>query len=113
MNRLPPSLPPAHHAPASLPAVAAAKAQELEGVLLGQFVQLLFQGVGEDGMLGGGSAAAQWKDVLAQEYGKAIAESGGIGLAVQIERELAAAMGAATNPPAGAPPAPGPDREQP
>jgi hypothetical protein len=42
--------------------------------------------------------------VLAQEYGKAIADSGGIGLAVQIERELEAAMGGPANQPAGDPP---------
>jgi flagellar protein FlgJ len=89
--------------PAAAPAVVAAKARELEGVLLGQFVQLLFKDVGH-GILGGGSAEEQWKDVLAQEYGKAIADSGGIGLAVQIERELEAAMGGPANQPAGDPP---------
>ena len=89
--------------PAAAPAVVAAKARELEGVLLGQFVQLLFKDVG-GGILGGGSAEEQWKDVLAQEYGKAIADSGGIGLAVQIERELEAAMGGPANQPAGDPP---------
>jgi hypothetical protein len=107
MNPLPSSLP-----PAELQARVAAKARELEGVLLGQFVQLLFKDVGH-GILGGGSAEAQWQDVLAQEYGKAIAESGGIGLAVQIERELSAAMGGPANQPAGDPPVPNTKRNEP
>ena len=98
--------------PAGVPAVVAAKARELEGVLLGQFVQLLFKDVG-GGILGGGSTEDQWQDVLAQEYGKAIAESGGIGLAVQIERELEAAIGGATNPTAGDSPAPATERNEP
>jgi hypothetical protein len=106
-----------HPLTSSLPPVAvqarvAAKARELEGVLLGQFVQLLFKDV-DGGLLGGGSAEAQWRDVLAQEYGKAITESGGIGLAVQIERELEAAMGGPTHPPAGHPPAPDTKRNEP
>lgn len=70
----------------------AQKARELEGVMLGQFVQLMLKDVGAEGPFGGGSAEGQWQDLLAQEYGKAIANGGGIGLAVQIERELAAAM---------------------
>ena len=107
MNPLPSSLP-----PTTVQAPVAAKARELEGVLLGQFVQLLFKDVG-GGILGGGSAEEQWKDMLAQEYGKAMAESGGIGLAVQIERELKAAMGGATNRPDGDPPAPDNTRNEP
>lgn len=88
-TKLPSPRPAASQKPAD-PRIAA-KARELEGVLLGQFVQLMFQGIHEGGTLGGGSAESQWKDLLAQEYGKAIANSGGIGLAVQIERELQAA----------------------
>jgi Rod binding domain-containing protein len=87
----------------------AQKARELESVMLGQLVQLMFQGVQEDGAFGGGSAEGQWKDLLAQEYGKAIANAGGVGLAVQIERELRAAMvGSGTNPAAGQKSAGGP-----
>ncbi|MEK0085002.1 rod-binding protein [Benzoatithermus flavus] len=89
ITKLPSPRPAAPQKPAD-PRIAA-KARELEGVLLGQFVQLMFQGIHDGGTLGGGSAEGQWQDLLAQEYGKAIANNGGIGLAVQIERELQAA----------------------
>jgi Rod binding domain-containing protein len=78
----------------------AAKARELEGVLLGQFVQLMLKDVDAGSVTGGGEAEGQWKDLLAQEYGKAIADGGGIGLAVQIERELQAAMAGGAHHPA-------------
>ena len=67
------------------------KARKFEAVLLGQVVQILFQGLHDGGPFGGGSAEAQWKDMLAQEYGRALAETGGIGLALAIEREMRAA----------------------
>jgi peptidoglycan hydrolase FlgJ len=73
-------------------AVVASKAKEFESVLLGQMVQLMFQGVREGGPFGGGTVEAQWKDLLAQEYGKAIANAGGIGLAAGIEQEIHGAM---------------------
>jgi Rod binding domain-containing protein len=73
-------------------AVVATKAKEFESVLIGQMVQLMFQGVREGGPFGGGQVEAQWKDMLAQEYGKAIANAGGIGLAARIEQEIHAAM---------------------
>lgn len=73
-------------------AAAAGKAKEFEAVLLGQMVELMFKGVREGGPFGGGSNEGQWKDFLAQEYGKAIANAGGIGLATRIEHEIKSAI---------------------
>jgi peptidoglycan hydrolase FlgJ len=70
----------------------AQKASEFEAVMLGQVVQLMFQGLREGGPFGGGSAEAQWKDMLAQEYGRALADAGGIGLALAMEREMRTAI---------------------
>ena len=74
-------------------AAAAGKAKEFEAVLLGQMVDLMFKCVREGGPFGGGSNEGQWKDFLAQEYGKAIANAGGIGLATRIENEIKSAIG--------------------
>lgn len=70
----------------------AEKAREFEAVMLGQFVRSMTEGLATDGPTGGGSAEGQWRDVLAQEYGKAIAEAGGIGIAVQVERAMRAGL---------------------
>ena len=80
--------------PAGTDTIIAGKAKEFEAVLLGQMFQLMFQGIREGGPFGGGNTEAQWKDMLAQEYGKAVANAGGIGLATRIEGEIRTAMNA-------------------
>lgn len=69
-------------------AAAMHTAREFESVLLGQFTSIMFTGVKSDGPFGGGPAEDIFKSMLAEEYGKILAHSGGIGLADSVYREI-------------------------
>jgi Rod binding domain-containing protein len=80
----------------SLPDVRGAKdlhearkiAEDFEAVFLGQMLQPLFQNIETAEPFGGGSSEKMWKAMQVEEYGKAIAKSGGIGLADAVFREI-------------------------
>ena len=63
-------------------------AQEFESLFLTQFAQVMFSGVKSDGPFGGGPAEDIFKNLLAEEYGKNLARSGGIGLADSVYRQI-------------------------
>ena len=63
-------------------------AEELEGLFISQMINHMFKGIKTDGLTGGGNGEAMFRDLLVQEYGKAISKSSGIGLAESIERQL-------------------------
>ncbi|WP_206201944.1 rod-binding protein [Terasakiella sp. SH-1] len=63
-------------------------AQEFEAQFLGQMLQPMFEGIQAEEPFSGGHAEKMWQGMLVSEYGKAIAKSGGIGLADHIERQL-------------------------
>jgi Rod binding domain-containing protein len=48
----------------------------------------MFAGIKTDGLFGGGAGEDTYRGLLNQEYGKAIARSGGIGLADTVTREI-------------------------
>jgi Rod binding domain-containing protein len=50
----------------------------------------MFKGVGNGEMFGGGPAEDIYRDLMVDEYGKQIANTGGIGIADTIERQLLA-----------------------
>ena len=56
-------------------------AEELEGLFISQMINHMFKGIKTDGLTGGGNGEAMFRDLLVQEYGKAISKSSGIGLA--------------------------------
>lgn len=56
-------------------------ARDFEAHVLGALMQPMFEGLGQGGLFGGGSAEAQWRPMLVAEYGRAIARAGGVGLA--------------------------------
>ena len=72
------------------PNLAGAKeaAQDFEAVFLAQMLQPMFEGLGSDGIFGGGHAEKIHRSLLVQEYGKEIAKQGGIGLADQVLKEI-------------------------
>jgi Rod binding domain-containing protein len=80
----------------SLPDIRGAKdmqqarkmAKEFEAVFLGQMLQPMFQNIETAEPFGGGSSEKMWKSMQVEEYGKAIANSGGIGLADAVFREI-------------------------
>jgi len=63
-------------------------AVEFEAQFLGQMLKPMFEGIQTDSTFGGGHAEEMWKGMLVQEYGKAVAQGGGIGLADQVQKEL-------------------------
>jgi Rod binding domain-containing protein len=63
-------------------------AREFESLFLTQFAQVLFSSVKSDGPFGGGPAEDIFKGLLAEEYGKNLAHSGGIGIADSVYRQL-------------------------
>lgn len=65
-------------------------AQEFESVFLNTMLQSMFTGIEEGGAWGGGTGSDAWQGLLIDEYSKAIANSGGIGIAEAVKRELIA-----------------------
>lgn len=65
-------------------------AKEFEAVFLSQMVSHMFEGIDTDPMFGGGHAEGIYRSMLVQEYGKAMAEAGGIGISDVLKSELIA-----------------------
>ena len=83
--------------PTSAKDLAAARkvGQEFESVFLSQMIAHMFQGVGDDPILGGGEAGKLYRSMMQDEYGKVIAKSGGIGVADAVMREVIKMQGKA------------------
>lgn len=73
---------------AETPEARARAARDFEGQVLGALLQPMFSGLASKGPFTGGAGEAQWRPLLVQEIGNAIARSGGLGLARAIENEL-------------------------
>jgi Rod binding domain-containing protein len=73
-------------------AMNAAKAREtavdFEAFFLGQMMQPMFANIGAEEPFGGGHAEQIWRTLMVDEYGKAMAKAGGIGIADQVQREI-------------------------
>ena len=69
-------------------AKARAAAENFEAFYLSQTFEQMFQDVEPDSMFGGGQGEKVFRSMLFQEYGKAVAKSGGIGLADAVQREI-------------------------
>ncbi|MBO6559985.1 MAG: rod-binding protein [Nisaea sp.] len=65
-------------------------AEEFESIFISQMLGHMFKGVGNGEMFGGGPAEDIYRDLMVDEYGKQIANTGGIGIADTIERQLLA-----------------------
>ena len=63
-------------------------AEEFEAVFLGQMLQPMFANIEAAEPFGGSSSEKMWKTMQVEEYGKAIAQAGGIGLADAVFREI-------------------------
>lgn len=63
--------------------------KEFEQVFLSNMLGHMFQGLKGEGPLGGNdNATSTWRSFLTDEYAKKITQSGGIGIASQVTREL-------------------------
>lgn len=63
-------------------------AREFEAMFLAQMLAPMFESLESDGLFGGGPAEDIYRSLLADEYGKAISRSGGVGIADQVQAEL-------------------------
>lgn len=60
---------------------AEAAAKEFEGMIIGQMLEPMFEGLKTDGAFGGGTGEMVFRSIMIQEVGKDIAAAGGLGLA--------------------------------
>jgi peptidoglycan hydrolase FlgJ len=75
--------------PAPRDAVAWHTAQEFESVLLGQLTGLMMQTTQHSDTFGGGSQSEEmWQGFMAEQMGKNIARSGGVGLATHVYDQI-------------------------
>jgi peptidoglycan hydrolase FlgJ len=72
----------------SSPAKMQRTAQDFEAVFLTQMFELMSQGLQSDEMFGGGHAEELTRSMLNDQYGKAVAKAGGIGVSDAIYREM-------------------------
>jgi flagellar protein FlgJ len=63
-------------------------AQQFEGVLMSQMLNEMFEGIKTDGMFGGGQGEDMFRSLMVDEYGKQIAQQGGMGLTTAVTRQL-------------------------
>jgi peptidoglycan hydrolase FlgJ len=73
---------------------AKAAAQQFEAMFLNSMFQHMFTGVEGDGPLGGHGALKVWRSMLTDEYAKAFAKKGGIGIATHVYDALLKQQGA-------------------
>jgi flagellar protein FlgJ len=78
------------------PAAADRAAHSFEGWVVGQMLQPMFKSVKTDSMFGGGYGEDTFRELLVDEYGKKVAESGGLGIASMVRREILKAQEAAS-----------------
>lgn len=63
-------------------------AKEFEAMYIAQMMRPMFEGTDLDAPFGGGQAETMWKSLQIDEYGKSIANAGGIGIADAVMREM-------------------------
>ena len=63
-------------------------AQEFEALFLSEMLAPVFESTDTDGLFGGGEGEKIFRSMMVQEYGKAIAQSGGVGIADAVQREI-------------------------
>jgi Rod binding domain-containing protein len=63
-------------------------ARDFEAFYLARALEPMFEGLSSEAPFGGGMAEDMWRSLLIDEYGKAIAKAGGIGIADAVVRGL-------------------------
>lgn len=63
-------------------------AQDFEAVYISEMLRPMFQNIDAEAPFGGSSGEKMYRDMQVDEYGKAIAKSGGIGLADAVVRQM-------------------------
>ena len=63
-------------------------AEDFESVFLAQMLQHMNMGIDPEGPFGGGKGEEAYQSMVAEKYGEAITEMGGVGIADAIYREI-------------------------
>jgi Rod binding domain-containing protein len=63
-------------------------AEAFEAFFIAQYLEHMSSGLKADGPFDGGQAEENWRSVLNQEFGKAVARRNGIGIADTVYREM-------------------------
>lgn len=63
-------------------------AREFEAVFIAEMMKPMFEGISTDGLFGGGKGEEVFRGMLIQEYGKILAQTGGIGISGQVREEM-------------------------
>jgi Rod binding domain-containing protein len=63
-------------------------AVDFEAVFLSEMMKPMFDSLKTDGLMGGGHGEEAFRAIMLQNYGKAVANAGGIGLAAPIYRTM-------------------------
>lgn len=69
-------------------AKAKAAAEDFEAFFVSHAFEDMFAGMDTDPMFGGGEAEQMFRSFLLQEYGKKVAQSGGIGVSSMVQQQL-------------------------
>lgn len=70
------------------PETARRVAQEFEALFLAEMLSPVFESMDADGLFGGGEGEKIFRSMMVQEYGKAVAGAGGVGIADAVQREI-------------------------
>ena len=63
-------------------------AQDFEAFFLSRMVETMFEGISTDGMFGGGNGEKVFRSLLINEYGKAMAKTGTVGVADYVMKSI-------------------------
>ncbi len=63
-------------------------AKEFEAMYISQMMRPMFEGIEAEEPFGGGQSEKMWKSLQIDEYGKAISNAGGVGMADAVMREM-------------------------
>lgn len=72
------------------PAKLKSAAENFESFFITSMMEQMFSGIETDGPFGGGEGERVFRSLLNQEYGKAIASTGGVGIADMVYRQMVA-----------------------
>ena len=63
-------------------------AKEFEAMYISQMMRPMFENIEAEEPFGGGQSEKMWKSLQIDEYGKAISNAGGVGMADAVMREM-------------------------
>jgi peptidoglycan hydrolase FlgJ len=72
----------------AVPAAIKNAAENFESFFLSQSLESMFAGVDTNALFGGGPGEKIYRSMLLQQYGKIVAQSGGLGIGDAVQREL-------------------------